>query len=68
MYGHWEGDTVRGKGGSGYLVTLVERQERLCPSWLYPKSHQRSLLPRGAAPASAITKAPEAQHYPRQRH
>ena len=26
MYGHWEGDTVRGKGRSGYLVTLVERK------------------------------------------
>ncbi len=26
FYGHWEGDTVRGKGNSGYLVTLVERK------------------------------------------
>lgn len=26
VYGHWEGDTVRGKGHSGYLVTLVERK------------------------------------------
>ena len=25
-YGHWEGDTVRGKAHSGYLVTLVERK------------------------------------------
>ena len=25
-YGHWEGDTVVGKGRSGYLVTLVERK------------------------------------------
>ena len=26
FYGHWEGDTVRGKNNSGYLVTLVERK------------------------------------------
>lgn len=26
FYGHWEGDTVRGKHHSGYLVTLVERK------------------------------------------
>ena len=26
FYGHWEGDTVRGKAGKGYLVTLVERK------------------------------------------
>jgi len=26
FYGHWEGDTVRGKGNDGYLVTLVERK------------------------------------------
>lgn len=26
FYGHWEGDTVRGKNHSGYLVTLVERK------------------------------------------
>jgi transposase, IS30 family len=26
FYGHWEGDTVRGKDHSGYLVTLVERK------------------------------------------
>jgi transposase, IS30 family len=26
FYGHWEGDTVRGKGTSGHLVTLVERK------------------------------------------
>lgn len=26
FYGHWEGDTVRGKRHSGYLVTLVERK------------------------------------------
>lgn len=26
FYGHWEGDTVRGKDGSGHLVTLVERK------------------------------------------
>jgi len=26
FYGHWEGDTVRGKKHSGYLVTLVERK------------------------------------------
>lgn len=26
LYGHWEGDTVRGKSHSGYLVTLVERK------------------------------------------
>lgn len=26
FYGHWEGDTVVGKGNSGYLVTLVERK------------------------------------------
>lgn len=26
LYGHWEGDTVRGRGHSGYLVTLVERK------------------------------------------
>lgn len=26
FYGHWEGDTVRGKGNTGYLVTLVERK------------------------------------------
>jgi IS30 family transposase len=26
FYGHWEGDTVRGKDNSGYLVTLVERK------------------------------------------
>lgn len=25
-YGHWEGDTVVGKGHSGYFVTLVERK------------------------------------------
>ena len=25
-YGHWEGDTVRGRRHSGYLVTLVERK------------------------------------------
>lgn len=26
FYGHWEGDTVRGRGNTGYLVTLVERK------------------------------------------
>ena len=26
FFGHWEGDTVRGKDASGYLVTLVERK------------------------------------------
>lgn len=26
FYGHWEGDTVRGKGNSGSLVTLIERK------------------------------------------
>lgn len=26
FYGHWEGDTVRGRHHSGYLVTLVERK------------------------------------------
>jgi IS30 family transposase len=26
FFGHWEGDTVRGKDNSGYLVTLVERK------------------------------------------
>jgi transposase, IS30 family len=26
FYGHWEGDTVRGKDNSGHLVTLVERK------------------------------------------
>ena len=26
FYGHWEGDTVRGKRHSGYLLTLVERK------------------------------------------
>ena len=25
-YGHWEGDTVRGKGNSGCIATLVERK------------------------------------------
>lgn len=25
-YGHWEGDTVRGKGHSGYIATFVERK------------------------------------------
>lgn len=25
-YGHWEGDTVAGKGRSGYIATLVERK------------------------------------------
>lgn len=27
--GHWEGDLINGAGGSGYLVTLVERRSRL---------------------------------------
>lgn len=26
VYGHWEGDTVRGKGGSGHIATFVERK------------------------------------------
>lgn len=26
FYGHWEGDTVRGKDNTGHLVTLVERK------------------------------------------
>jgi len=25
-YGHWEGDTIRGKGHSGHIATLVERK------------------------------------------
>lgn len=25
-YGHWEGDTIRGKGNDGYIATFVERK------------------------------------------
>jgi IS30 family transposase len=28
VLGHWEGDTIVGKGRDGYIVTLVERQTR----------------------------------------
>ena len=38
MYGHWEGDTVRGKGGSGYLVTLVERKSGYALVGFIPKA------------------------------
>jgi IS30 family transposase len=31
-FGHWEGDTVVGKGQSGYIATVVERKTRLLAS------------------------------------
>lgn len=38
FYGHWEGDTVRGKNHSGYLVTLVERKSGYALVGHIPKS------------------------------
>lgn len=37
-FGHWEGDTVVGKGHSGYLVTLVERRSGWLLAGIIPKA------------------------------
>ena len=41
-YGHWEGDTVRGKGHSGYLVTLVERKSGYALVGFIPKATKQA--------------------------
>lgn len=42
--GHWEGDTVFGKNGDGYLVTLLERKSQLYLSaWMPDKSSESCL-------------------------
>lgn len=38
FYGHWEGDTVRGRRHSGYLVTLVERRSDYALVGYIPKA------------------------------
>ena len=38
FYGHWEGDTVRGKAAKGYLVTLVERKSGYLLAGYIPKA------------------------------
>lgn len=38
FYGHWEGDTVVGKHGSGCLVTLVERKSGYCLGGYIPRA------------------------------
>lgn len=46
--GHWEGDTIHGKGHSGYIVTLVERKSYLLAAGIMrdktPESCNRALL------------------------
>lgn len=37
-YGHWEGDTVVGKGRSGYIVTHVERKTGYLLAGLIPRA------------------------------
>jgi transposase, IS30 family len=46
--GHWEGDTIVGKGGQGYISTLVERKSKLLAAGIMtdkrPDSCNRSIL------------------------
>ena len=36
LIGHWEGDTIRGKNGTGGILSLVDRKSRLCILRLIP--------------------------------
>lgn len=49
-YGHWEGDTVYGKGKSGYIATFVERKSGYLLAVLLPSTAFGSL---GFAEAAA---------------
>ena len=45
IVGHWEGDTVYGAIGKGYLVTLVDRKSRfLCSRIVHSRSAQQTRL------------------------
>lgn len=41
-YGHWEGDTVHGKGKSGYIATFVERKSGYLLARLIPDASSQS--------------------------
>lgn len=41
-YGHWEGDTVHGKGKSGYIATFVERKSGYLLARLIPDTSSQS--------------------------
>lgn len=43
-FGHWEGDTVRGKTGRSALVTLVDRKSRFLLSMRVPKVNADNVL------------------------
>jgi IS30 family transposase len=49
-YGHWEGDTVHGKGKTGYIATFVERKSGYLVTQLLPVKQFGSL---GFAEATA---------------
>jgi IS30 family transposase len=56
-YGHWEGDTVHGKGKTGYIATYVERKSGyLVAQLLTPK--QFSSLGFAEATASCLNQLP----------
>lgn len=49
-YGHWEGDTIRGKGHSGYIATFVERKS----GYLLAVKLERSTAAAFAAAANSV--------------
>lgn len=59
-YGHWEGDTVHGKGKSGYIATFVERKSGYLVAKLLPSSEFSSA---GFAEAARDGLAPIPRRY-----
>lgn len=39
VQGHWEGDTIHGKPGTGVILTMNERVSRVCIALLLPSKH-----------------------------
>lgn len=73
MYGHWEGDTVRGKGNSGHLVTLVERKSGYALVGFIPKATKEAFcqealrllspLPKHLKRSITLDNGTEMNHY-----
>lgn len=53
-YGHWEGDTVHGRGKSGYLATFVERKSGYLLAVLLPDLSSLSFADAAASCLSQI--------------
>jgi len=43
VFGHWEGDLICGKRGSGYIVTFVERMTGYTLAWLCPNKRSATV-------------------------